>query len=97
MVAGDDHALRWSVRAHGRSGFLFVNNYQRLHTLPPKNNVRFHLRWSDDDHGNPVESLDIPSNASAPLAVHRTPSNLVGHKISTGKRFRRSPALHLMR
>ena len=40
--AGSD--LRWSIRSDGQSGFLFVNNYQRLHPLPAVRDVRFEVR-----------------------------------------------------
>lgn len=32
----DDGTLRWAVRSDGRSGYVFVNNYQRLHAMPAK-------------------------------------------------------------
>ena len=56
--------LRWSVRSNGRSGWLFVNNYERLTTLPKKEGVRFKLRWSDGER-----ALEVPSNQSSPLTV----------------------------
>ena len=59
----DNGALRWSVRSNRRSGFLFVNNYQRLANLSAKPGVRFHLRWTDG------HVLDIPSNQSVALTV----------------------------
>jgi len=46
--------LRWSVRSDGRSGFLFVNNYQRLEHMPGKPNTQFRIDL-------PVGSLTIPS------------------------------------
>lgn len=36
--------LRWSVRSDGQAGFVFVNNYQRLHPMPPVRDVRFEIR-----------------------------------------------------
>lgn len=43
-AARDDvDTLRWSVRSDGSSGFLFVNNYERLRPLPAKPGVRFTL------------------------------------------------------
>ncbi len=39
----DTATLRWAVRTDGRSGFLFVNNYERLKSLPAKTNVQFTL------------------------------------------------------
>jgi hypothetical protein len=42
------------VRSDGRSGFLFVNNYQRLEHMPDKPNTQFHIDL-------PVERITIPS------------------------------------
>lgn len=39
----DDATLRWSVRSDGRRGFVFVNNYQRLHPMPAKEDVRLRV------------------------------------------------------
>jgi len=39
----DLDTLRWSVRSNGKSGFVFVNNYQRLQPMPPKAGVQFAL------------------------------------------------------
>lgn len=40
----DDLAtLRWAARSDGRSGFVFVNNYERGRTLPAKEGVQFAL------------------------------------------------------
>lgn len=43
LPKGDDSALRWSVRsnAEGTSGFVFVNNYERLQNLSAKSDVQF--------------------------------------------------------
>ena len=38
---GDDTHLRWSVRSKDGSGFVFVNNYERLQSLSAKKNVQF--------------------------------------------------------
>jgi beta-galactosidase len=40
----DIDTLRWSVRSDGQSGFVFVNNYQRLRNMPPKKGVQFVIR-----------------------------------------------------
>ncbi|MBQ8674087.1 MAG: beta-galactosidase [Bacteroides sp.] len=37
---GDDSFLRWSVREKDGSGFIFINNYERLQFLTAKHNVR---------------------------------------------------------
>lgn len=49
--------LRWSVRSDGSSGFLFVNNYQRLQHMPAKTNTNFRVDL-------PSGSLTIPSKAT---------------------------------
>ncbi|KAH8060325.1 beta-galactosidase [Aureococcus anophagefferens] len=61
---GDDGptALRWAARASPAGTFLFVNNYQRGATLPPKTDVRFALERGD-------ATLAVPSNDSAPLTI----------------------------
>lgn len=38
---GDDSHLRWAYRAAGKSGFVFVNNYERLQQLSDKKQVQF--------------------------------------------------------
>ena len=37
---GDDSQLRWSYRSQGESGFIFINNYERLQHLSAKKNVQ---------------------------------------------------------
>ena len=49
----DSTTLRWAVRSDGKSGFIFINNYQRVEQLPAHENVRLHLEL-------PKETLDIP-------------------------------------
>jgi beta-galactosidase len=60
----DVETLRWAVRSNGQSGFLFVNNYERLKKLPAKAAVQFQLELSD---GNlltiPSKPVDIPADA----------------------------------
>ena len=61
----DTSSVRWAVRTDERdSGFLFLNNYQRLHPLPDKHNVRFSVRSRDGS-----STLQIPSPESAALTV----------------------------
>ena len=57
---GDDSSLRWSYRMAGDSGFVFVNNYERLQNLTPKKDVQFKV-------GNmlfPRKPVTIPSATS---------------------------------
>ena len=39
LKKGEDTALRWAVRSKDGSGFIFVNNYERLQDLSAKKNV----------------------------------------------------------
>ncbi len=41
--ATDRTTLRWAVRSDGRSGYIFINNYERLAPQPPKTGVQFRL------------------------------------------------------
>ena len=40
ITKGDDSFLRWSYRSKNSSGFLFINNYERLQNLSTKRNVQ---------------------------------------------------------
>lgn len=63
---GDDSALRWSYRSLGDSGFVFVNNYERLQKLSDKRGIRFSL-------GNvtfPSKPITIPSGTSCIFPVN---------------------------
>ena len=39
IAKGDDSHLRWAVREKDGSGFIFINNYERLQNLSAKRNV----------------------------------------------------------
>lgn len=41
LPKGDDSSLRWSYRSEGDSGFVFVNNYERLQNLSDKKGIQF--------------------------------------------------------
>lgn len=41
IAKGDDSHLRWAYRSAGDSGFVFVNNYERLQNLSAKKGVQF--------------------------------------------------------
>lgn len=43
IAKGDDSHLRYSYRSAGDSGFVFVNNYERLQNLSAKKGIRFDL------------------------------------------------------
>lgn len=59
----DVDTLRWSARSDGKSGFVFVNNYERLRALPPKTNVRFDLNLPSGHLLFPQDAITIPSDA----------------------------------
>ena len=40
---GDDSQLRWAYRHEGNSGFVFINNYERLQNLSAKQNVELEV------------------------------------------------------
>ena len=44
----DLQTLRWSARSDGKSGFIFINNYQRIESLPEHRSVQLTLRLKDD-------------------------------------------------
>jgi hypothetical protein len=62
-VKQDFETLRWSVRSDGRSGFVFVNNYQRLQTMPPKKDVQFTIQLPSGPFVFPDAPVTIPSDA----------------------------------
>lgn len=54
--------LRWSVRSDGNAGFVFINNYQRLQTLPAKPVMQFQLHLPGGDLLFPDRPVTIPAN-----------------------------------
>ena len=57
----DTNILRWSVRSDGNYGYVFVNNYERLHSLPEKKNVQFKLNLPGGEIVFPQKPVTIPS------------------------------------
>jgi len=43
----DTATLRWAARSDGRSGFVFVNNYERAKPLPAKTGIQFTVKLAD--------------------------------------------------
>ncbi len=43
IAKGDDSSLRYSYRTDGNSGFVFINNYERLQNLSAKKGIQFDL------------------------------------------------------
>ena len=71
---GDDTHLRWSYRSSGNSGFIFVNNYERLQNLTAKKNVGF------DVCGVRFPRITIPAGTSCIFPV-----NIDGIKYATAQ------------
>jgi beta-galactosidase len=59
----DFTTLRWSVRSDGHSGYVFVNNYQRLQPMPAKTNVQFKLNLPGGELIFPQTPVTIPADA----------------------------------
>lgn len=66
----DPDALRWSVRSNGRSGFLFVNNYQRLQMMPAKLNANFRIDLPSGPLTLPSQPATIPADSFFYLPFH---------------------------
>ena len=71
---GDDSFLRWSVRSKDGSGFIFVNNYERLQNLSAKKGVRL------EACGVRLPQLTIPAGA-----ICIFPINIEGIKFATAQ------------
>ena len=54
--------LRWAVRSDGDSGYVFVNNYQRLQPLPEKRAVQFKLNLPGGERDFPQTPVTIPAD-----------------------------------
>lgn len=60
----DRTTLRWSVRAAGAQGFLFVNNHEPHVTLPEHEGVRFRVHLGGDRSVTlPAQPVTVPSGA----------------------------------
>ncbi len=59
----DFDTLRWSVRSDGRTGFVFVNNYERGRKLPPQKDVQFKVNLPIGTLTFPEIPVTIPSDA----------------------------------
>src|SRR5258708_1492829 len=58
----DFDKLRWSVRSDGRSGFVFVNNYQRGHPMPARADGQFVINLPDQAFTFPEKPAVIPAD-----------------------------------
>jgi len=59
----DAQTLRWCVRSDGQSGFVFVNNYQRLLKMPAKPDVQFEFRLPSETLSFPNAPVTIPADS----------------------------------
>ena len=59
----DFTTLRWSVRSDGNSGYVFINNYQRLQPLPAKTNVQFKLNLPSGEFIFPSKPVTVPADS----------------------------------
>jgi hypothetical protein len=62
--AKDIDTLRWCVRSDGRSGFVFVNNYQRLQPMAEKRGVQFEVKLTNRTLRFPHDPITIPADTS---------------------------------
>ena len=58
----DFATLRWAARSDGNSGYVFVNNYQRLQPLPAKKDVQFKLNLPGGEFIFPAKPVTIPAD-----------------------------------
>jgi hypothetical protein len=86
LKQGDDSSLRWAVRSDGKSGFIFVNNYERFCQLSAKKDVQL------EACGVTLPKLTIPSGAMAIFPV-----NVEGMRYATAQLVaRRDGKIYLM-
>lgn len=71
---GDDAYLRWCYRSKGQSGFIFVNNYERLQSLTAKKDVQL------EACGVKLPRLTIPAGAMCIFPV-----NVAGIRYATAQ------------
>lgn len=76
---GDDSHLRWSYRSLGDSGFIFINNYERLQNLTAKKGVTLKAL------GVTLPKITFPSGAMCIFPVnidgiHYATAQLIAHR-----------------
>ncbi|HLK55973.1 MAG TPA: beta-galactosidase, partial [Chthonomonadaceae bacterium] len=59
----DTATLRWSARTDGQSGFVFINNYQRLQPMPAREGLQFRLRLKEGDLTFPEQPFTVPADS----------------------------------
>ena len=73
---GEDGHLRWAYRSKDASGFVFINNYERLQTLTAKKNVKFDVCGVKF----PRKAITVPAGAMCIFPV-----NIDGIKYATAQ------------
>lgn len=60
----DDATLLWSARSDGRTGYVFVNNYERSREMPAKPDIQFAVTLSDKSTVVfPEKPVSVPANS----------------------------------
>lgn len=72
MEKGEDTYLRWTYRSKDGSGFVFINNYERLQNLTAKRHIRFDV----GGYTFPQRPIDIPAGTMAVLPFNLKAGNL---------------------
>ena len=86
LKRGEDSSLRWAVRTDGKSGFIFVNNYERFCQLSAMKDVQL------EACGVTLPKLTIPTGAMAIFPV-----NIEGMRYATAQLVaRRDGKIYLM-
>ena len=65
----DATTLRYGVRTDGRSGFVFINNYQRLLPMPAKPDTQFAFKLKSGDLTFPSQPTAIAADRAFFLAI----------------------------
>ncbi len=74
LKRGEDTGLRWAVRSANGQGFIFINNYERLHALTAKKNIQLKAC------GIQLPKLTVPAGCMAIFPV-----NIDGIKYATAQ------------
>ena len=64
IAKGDDSHLRWAYRSQGDSGFIFINNYERLQDISAKRGVRL------EACGVTLPKLNVPARTMCILPIN---------------------------
>jgi hypothetical protein len=80
----DNSTLRYAVRSDGRSGFIFINNYQRGLEMPPKPEAQFNLILPGKDGGPTISPTRCRFPRHPSPSPQRPPSSFHSTSTSTG-------------